>query len=411
MFLNHGSPQKVRHSPASIAPVKRFCFAALQEDILQRIFAIGLTTSWCEEDTSEDGVYYEHPIFMDHYNHSRRSPELDTIFNCAMVCKNWADAIINPTFWNSALHWDLNPCSLSYALAPEKLPEPWSVGKRWNQLLMEIEVHLPCSAGHILSSVATVILSARRGRTRFRVFLPKSQQLQRNFWTAFFALRESLTTHCTHLTITSTSREGQHQIGLLDFVGRKWPILESLSLESLTGVKGREEHKEALKVLYRPAPDIRLDPPFPMMKSFTFRCHSRKERFAREVLNFAPNLERCYIDIGGYGNFCPSNPELFEHCYIHNMFLRQEKGFRTFLTPYCLYAEKWPGPESIYETELAWLDQLRIRQLSDVWILISERRGGQRCTKRMTFRDFLAVEDIRTLKIPSEVSPICSPMK
>lgn len=400
MSSGQESLRKVKRTPFNTIASNRFNFATLQEDILQRIFAIGLTRSWREDGMFEVRVHYDHPIFMDRHDPSRRCPELDTIFNCAMVCKNWSDVIINPTFWDSTLHWDLSPCSLSCALAPEKLPGPWSIGKRWNRLLMEVEVYLPCSAAHILSCVATVMLSAGRGRTRFRVFLPKSKQLQRNVWTAFFALRESLITHCTHLSITSVSRGGQHQIGLLDFVGRKWPILESLCLDSLIGIKGREEHKQALRILYRPAQDSWMDPPFPALKSFAFHGRLRKDRFAREVLNFAPNLERCYIDMRGYESLSVSNVEIFENCYIHRMFLRQERGFRTFLTPYCFYAEKWPGPKSIHETELAWLDQLRIIPLSGLWILVSENRGGRRCSKRMLFRDFIDIENLRAIEIP-----------
>lgn len=386
-----------------------FSFATLPDDILQRIFAIGLTKGWLDDEhnTDEDLVLNDHPIFMNRHDRSRQCPELETLFRCTMVCKNWANAVLDPNFWHSRLYIDLSAYSLNYTLAPEKLPGPWSLGRRWNNFLREIEVYLPCSKTHILSCVATVMLSARRGRTRFHVFLPKSLELQHDVWTAFFALRESLIMHCTHLKITSISRGGQHQIGLLDFVSRKWPHLLSLSLDSLAGIKGREEHKQALKVLYGPAQDLRLDPPFPVLKSFSFRAHPTKDRFAREVLNFAPNLERCYMDLKGcFEGISDSSSHVnFETCYIYRMFLRHDKAFRTFLTPYCFYAEKWPGPKCIQGTELAWLDHLRRLPIADFWVLISERKYGKRCEKRMILQDFLDIEDLRVIEIPPPFPP------
>lgn len=369
----------------------------LPEDIVRRIFALGVKGPWAvtdeetesiEESDSEEGSV--HNADTTSACEVKFLPERETVMCCASVCRNWADIIIDHQFWTS----------VGLPQTPEYLPHAWEIGIRWNKLFSHVDVAIPCTVWNTKETIARVLQAAKHGRSRFRtVFIVSKEEEKIEFFIAWDALQIHLCLVCSHLTIAAVTTIdekslGQH-IGVTELIITEWPKLESLELDShaVAFDLTQEWITEQLRT------NRFCETAFPVLKYLHVPAHYGVDSFYK-VLNLTPLLEHLYIDASADAQDLLEVWGVFQEEWSTVPILNKDRSFRSYVSPTRMHMFKYPGPSYLKQYETEWIFDATVSDTEDYGILVSERRDGNLCELRLSFEELFAVEDLTKLEIP-----------
>lgn len=425
-----------------------FTWANMPTDILREILSMAVkimekdreesVDRLLDEDLDSDGEVKNSLTPSDQFT---LAPDHSVKFllSWATVSKHWAKLISDEMFWRS----------LPYNDFLRLLPDPWEYPK-WKGIFENKSVVLSCLPSKLVETFGKVHLSRKCGHSRFTVVLPFTIDARIRNFEAWDQVRSAIIDTCRHLTFDAmVIREGDErredtdeedssteddnddvQNGRLISIERsvcagarssrnispqpsEWSLLPDIfeKLESLDlagRVDGRELKNAACLAhiwqrCVRPQlnsniPGRRKSPSFPALKSLRLADHPYGH-FSREMIDAAPNLERCEIITAGYRKGPLDGWDMHRNSIAHRRFLDSELLFRTYVTPYFMLAYKHPGPKKFgNRCEFESLDQ--VSHTPGYGILVSEKKSGTLCEVRLSLGEFFDVDDLRCLNIP-----------
>lgn len=423
-----------------------FSWANMPSDILRTILTMAVKAMENDREESVDRLLDEDVDFEEDIQHIRSSsnetivaPDYSVRFllNCASVSRYWADVITDATFWET----------LPYDDFLQLLPDPWEY-PRWKGFFQYKNVVLSCLASKLVETFGKVLLSNKCGHSRFTVVLPFRMNARIHNPEVWDRVKNHIIDTCQHLTFDALiinqvdedkdqdeeedSRkedddEGdlQHgqslrEVGMVQVESivpsiasrpkSEWCLLPGIwhKLETLNLAGGTDgsEFQNSLCPAHIWPRCVRTElreyfpsgTPFPALKELRM-CDHPYGHFSREMINAAPNLERCEIITAGYRKGPIQGWDMHRNSIAHRKFLDSDLKYRTYVTPYFMRAFKHPGPKKFGDRyQFESLDQ--VSHTPGYGVLISERRNGTLCEVRLTIDEFFVLDDLQSLHIP-----------
>lgn len=428
---------------------KSFSWANMPTDILRTILCMTVKAMENDREESVDRLLDDDFDSNGEDQHNRSSSDevivapdysVNFLLSCASVSKHWADVIRDETFW----------LSLPYDDFLRLLPDPWEY-PRWRGFFQDKSVLLSCLPSKLVETFGKVHLSKKCGHSRFTVVLPFTMDARIHNFEAWERVKNDIIDTCKHLTFDALiinqvdedkreDEEGQSRkedddeedlqhgryysaersmrAGLggsssVSLQRSEWCLLPGTwhKLETLN-LAGRADGSEfqnsfcpghiwprcVRTQLRENEQGHRNNPSFPTLKYLRL-CDHPYGHFSREMINAAPNLERCEIITAGYRKGPIQGWDMHRNSIAHRKFLDGDLKFRTYVTPYFMRAFKHPGPKKFGNRyEFLSLDQ--VSHTPGYGVLVSERRNGTLCEVWMGIDEFFEVDDLQNLYIP-----------
>lgn len=366
----------------------------LPREIVHRIVINGLTMHWKPITRPLMIVGFPYPnkersIEIPQMRYSN-PVELAKLLDCASICPEWANHIIDKDFWH-------HPAAASYL---RLLPNPWELGSRWNKLFNEIypvyiEFSWQIDAVRLEKSINRCI---QQGRTSFRisVVLPFPEVIH-NFENIWNVICASICTKCTYLRIDNGSRriastKPDCDIGFIPVAMNSWPELKELHLESVSGLPKTESFSDAMQNVIRLLNDAQHPVPFPGLKIINFQS-SIEEIQGSLVPTKAPNIEICNVSFLNVGRFNISQWIDFREREVRKCYFKNLEKFRVYLAPFAMCAVRHDCTLEPKRFFSSWHSSVVTIEFPPN-VLIFERREGKMFRSEISIESFFNMVEL-----------------
>lgn len=277
-----------------------------------------------------------------------------------------------------------------------QLQGPRAVSSSISVMPRNKEVTLRCYSGATEENANKIARAVQNNDTKFVVRVRRCNNPLAAAVAEWNAIRLLLNQHATYIYIAT--KDGPSLYSFL--VEPKWPNLRELRIESRSPIFDPKE-VEAVQNASAALQEKAFIAPLPNLHVLEMAGHPSDQppRWAHDM---APNVEYFKYDTRGYDK--DPNWDMHRNNVIHTAFLGSEK-YRTYTTPAFMRVYRKPGPVSINsQLRGLLLFESKLTHSPDYGVLVSEVRDKIRYERHLTFNEFEASGDLRTLELEPESS-------